>query len=186
MSCLQKASRATRAQDSFWSWFPMTYWKSCKCAPFLCLWGAWFQTINPVIMSRTIYFEANVLSGGLRSPGVAVPFAGVDSIRTGGAALRSGERHDEIPHRFVLFLLQPGAGCRNEFFIYLMSCVTELFRSCIRLFIRQRGRLFGILIIFVSWLRSSINRIRCCKRFVPAVRIVLSFAPGLSPGVIFM
>ena len=81
--------------------------------------------------------------------GVAVPFAGVDSIRTGGAALRSGERHDEIPHRFVLFLLQPGAGCRNEFFIYLMSCVTELFRSCIRLFIRQRGRLFGILTIFV-------------------------------------
>ena len=61
-------------------------------------------------MSRTIYFEANVLSGGLRSPGVAVPFAGVDSIRTGGAALRSGERHDEIPHRFVLFLLQPDAG----------------------------------------------------------------------------
>ena len=119
MFCLQKASRATRAQDSFWSWFPMTYWKSCKCAPFLCLWGAWFQTINPVIMSRTIYFEANVLSGGLRSPGVAVPFAGVDSIRTGGAALRSGERHDEIPHRFVLFLLQPGAGCRNEFFINL-------------------------------------------------------------------
>ena len=53
------------------------------------------------------------------SPGVAVPFAGVDSIRTGGAALRSGERHDEIPHRFVLFLLQPGAGCRNEFFINL-------------------------------------------------------------------
>ena len=68
MSCLQKASRATRAQDSFWSWFPMTYWKSCKCAPFLCLWGAWFQTINPVIMSRTIYFEANVF---IRRPAVA-------------------------------------------------------------------------------------------------------------------
>lgn len=70
-------------------------------------------------MSRAICCKANVLSGGLRSPGVAVPFAGVDSIRTGGAALRSGERHDEIPHRFVLFLLQPGAGCRNEFFINL-------------------------------------------------------------------
>ena len=53
-------------------------------------------------------------------------------------------------------------------------------------FYSAKRRLFGILIIFVSWLRSSINRIRCCKRFVPAVRIVLSFAPGLSPGVIFM
>ena len=72
-------------------------------------------------MSRAICCKAIVLSGGRRSPGVAVPSAGVDSIRTGGAALRSGERHDEIPHRFVLFLLQPGAGCRNEFFIYLIS-----------------------------------------------------------------
>lgn len=51
-------------------------------------------------MSRQIYYEANIsCSCDHRSAGIAVPFAGVDPIRTGGVTLKSGKYHNVIPHR---------------------------------------------------------------------------------------
>lgn len=82
MSCPLRAGQ-TRAQDSFRIKVPKTCEEGCKCAPFLCLFGTHSHNLNPGIMSRQIYYEENRLcSCGHRSPGIAVPFAGVVPIRT--------------------------------------------------------------------------------------------------------
>lgn len=65
------------------SGFPRPAVRGCKCAPFLFPSGAHSHNLNPGIMSRQIYYEANSLCCvGPWSAGIAVPFAGVVPIRT--------------------------------------------------------------------------------------------------------
>lgn len=83
MSCLRAG--LARARYIFWSGSPKTFRVEMLSRPllFLCLFGTHSHNLNPGIMSRQIYYEENRLcSCGHRSPGIAVPFAGVVPIRT--------------------------------------------------------------------------------------------------------
>lgn len=96
------------------SGFPRPAVRGCKCAPFLFLTGAQSHNLNPGIMSRQIYYEANSsCCVGPRSAGIAVT-AG-DFTKTADMALKSGSNTQVIPCPTVLFYYAD-AGGRNEFF----------------------------------------------------------------------
>lgn len=114
MSCPLGVGQA-RAQDSYQQRVPKTYTKGLQMRPFfISIRGALTQ-LNPGIMSRQIYYEANSLCCvGSRSAGIAVMLPGL-SIRTVGRLLKSGSNMQVIPCPTVLFYYAD-AGGRNEFF----------------------------------------------------------------------
>ncbi len=112
MSCPLGVGQA-RAQDSYQQRVPKTYTKGLQMRPFFIFIRGALTQLNPGIMSRQIYYEANSsCCVGPRSAGIAVSAGGF--TRTADMALKSGSNTQVIPCPAVLFIMRMRAAETNS------------------------------------------------------------------------